>query len=481
MSKAAQEHDEVAATQQPTERLGDVLVLGLGATGAAVASYLADLGEPRVTSVTLYGGASSQAGPRSQALEERGVQVVLGTEQVEGSYDLCVASPGISEFSDFFQAGREHALHIIGEPELAWRESPERWVAITGSNGKTTTTTLTRELLQAGGLPAIAVGNIGTLAIGEVATRAQGEWFVAELSSFQLAYAQDLHPQVACLLNITPDHLEWHKTMERYAAAKERIFKNLAGDDLAIVYDGDEWCRAIIGRLEQRGVRVCHLDVEGDPGTPEAAFPRKGQLVVRLRGVEHELLKIDDLAIKGIHNVENALAASTIALAVGVEDAAIAQGLAAFRPLEHRIEPCGEAAGVRFINDSKATNTDAVEKALTAFPAGSIRLLLGGHDKGTDLESLAEAVNRRCKLAVCYGAAGGRIARALAAAPNAGGCEIVREPHMREAFARAVRDAQAGDVVLLSPACSSFDEFHNMEERGRVFKGLAAGWVADHA
>lgn len=456
--------------------LGDVCVLGLGKTGEAVAGYLADRLGDRVDSVTLYGGARSVDGPASQALAARGVRVVLGTEDVEGRYDLCVASPGIPEHASFLRAAAACSDELIGEPELAWRESPDRWLAITGTNGKTTTTTLTTQLLQAAGRDAVAVGNIGNLAIGEVDGRPDDRWFVAELSSFQLAEAPRLHPRAAALLNVTPDHLSWHGTLERYALAKENAFANLTPGDLAVVSCEDEWCRAAIERLERRSLRVAHVSVAGDPGTSCAAFQRDGRLVVRLDGVEHDLVAADKLQIAGAHNVQNALVASALVLEVGVSATDVAAGLRAFSPLEHRIEPCGELGGVRFVNDSKATNTDAVEKALTAFPAGRIVLLMGGHDKGTDLTSVATAAAQLARVVVCFGEAGPRIAEAVASA--AGDAQVIQAPHMAEALDAAVQAARDGDTVLLSPACSSFDEFSGFEERGRVFKRLVAERIA---
>ena len=457
-------------------RLGDVLVLGMGKTGVDVALYLASLGEARVSSVTLYGGLSSAPGEAASRLEATGVRVVLGSEDVRGSYDLAVVSPGISELSDFFRAAREHSRELIGEPELAWRESPGRWVAITGTNGKTTTTSLSCAILREAGLAARTVGNIGTLATSQVAGRAEGEWFVAELSSFQLATSVGLHPRVAVLLNVTPDHLEWHGSLEAYAAAKERVFANLVPGDLAVVGVGDGWCRAIADRLDARGLRVLRLDARRDAGTPCAAFVRDGRMVVRLDGVEHDVCATADFALRGEHNLQNGLAASALALELGVADDVVARTLASFQALEHRIEPCGEVGGVSFVNDSKATNTDSVEKALTAFEPGRVVLMLGGHDKGTDLRSLAEAVARDCRAAVCFGEAGERIARSVEAARDrqASPVRVVRAPHLREAFDAAVAEAREGDAVLLSPACSSFDEFSNMAERGRLFKSLVA-------
>lgn len=455
-------------------RLGATLVLGLGKTGESVARYLASLMPGRVSSVTLYAGASSGPDERARALEEAGVNVVLGTERVEGSYDLAVASPGIPETSAFFRSAAACATEVIGEPELAFRESPERWVAITGTNGKTTTTSLATHLLRAGGLAAEAVGNIGTLITDRVAERPADGWFVAELSSFQLACTRTLHPRAAVLLNVTPDHLEWHGTMEAYAAAKERVFANMDGSDLAVVSVDDDFCRAAAGRLSARGLVPCELSVEREPSGPRAAFLREGLLVVRLDGVERELLPASDLKIFGRHNAQNALAAAAVALFLGVAEKDVCAALRSFAPIEHRIEPAGEVAGVRYVNDSKATNTDSVEKALTAFDAGSIVVLLGGHDKMTDLTSLSRAVCGRCRVAVCYGEAGERIARSLEGERDREGAalEVLRAVHLREAFDAARACARPGETVLLSPACSSFDEFANMGERGRLFKEL---------
>ncbi len=464
-------------TVSSREHLGSVAVLGLGRTGEAAARYLASLVPSRVDSVTLFGGAASAPGERTRALEDLGVAVTCGTDEVTGSYDLAVASPGIPDTSDFFLSAAACSAEVVGEPELAWRESPERWVAVTGTNGKTTTTSLATHLLQGGGLTAESVGNIGLPPIEAIAGRPADGWFVAELSSFQLATTRLFHPRVAVLLNVTPDHLEWHHTMEAYAAAKERAFANMGAGDLAVISADDDWCRAAAERAEARGLRVCGLSVEREVEGPCAAFLRGSTLVVRLDGVEHELTQTSDLQIFGAHNAENALAASVVALELGVAPDDVRRGLASFSPIEHRIEPAGEVGGVRFVNDSKATNTDSVEKALTAFDKGSIVVLLGGHDKGTDLTSLASAVRERCRVAVCFGEAGERIARALEGESSA--LEVVRAPHLREAFSAALAAARPGETVLLSPACSSFDEFNNMAERGRLFKDLVRDLAAE--
>ncbi|MDO4848848.1 MAG: UDP-N-acetylmuramoyl-L-alanine--D-glutamate ligase [Coriobacteriia bacterium] len=467
------------------EKLGRVLVLGMGKTGEGICRYLASLTVEggRVSSVTLYGGAKSAEGDASRALEALGVRCVLGTEDVRGDYDLAVASPGIPETSAFYAAAAACSAEVIGEPELAFRESPERWLAVTGTNGKTTTTSLTTHLLEAAGMAAESVGNIGVLCIGKVGRRPEGGWLVAELSSFQLAGTRRLRPRAAALLNITPDHIEWHGSMEAYAAAKEKVFANMGAGDLAVVSVDDDRCRAAAARCAARGLRVCELSVEGEPAGADAAFVRGERLVVRLAGAETDLCACSDLRIRGRHNWQNALAASALALFAGAGADEVARGLASFDPIEHRIEPCGEAGGVRFVNDSKATNTDSVEKALTAFPPRSVVVLLGGHDKGTDLTSLAAACCAEARAAVCFGEAGERIARALEdeASREGEGPRVLRAAHLREAFGAAVAVAEPGDTVLLSPACSSFDEFANMGERGRFFKGLVAELCAAEA
>ena len=465
-----------------TAYLGNVCVLGIGKTGEAACRYLAGLMPSRVASVTLFGGASSREGDQTRALEEQGVRCVLGTEEIDGGFDLAVVSPGIPETSAFFRAASEHSKEVVSEVELAYRESPSRWLAVTGTNGKTTTTSLTTHLLNEAGLSAESVGNIGVLCIEEAPSRPDDGWFVAELSSFQLASSSTLRPRAAVLLNVTPDHLEWHGSMEAYAAAKEKIFANMSAGDLAVVSVDDDWCRDVAVRCSERGLRVCELSVERELGGPDAAFERAGRLIVRLGGEEHDLCSVDDLRIRGSHNWENALAASALALFAGVDESAVSAGLATFTPIEHRIEPCGEAAGIHFVNDSKATNTDSVEKALTAFEPGTVVVLLGGHDKGTDLTSLSRACCSRARAAVCFGEAGPRMAQALRDEVAAGGSglRIVSADHLRDAFDAACGEAREGDTVLLSPACSSFDEFANMAERGRLFKSLAADFCREH-
>lgn len=462
-----------------------LLVLGQGKTGLEVVRWAlrhaSEGARPRVTSVTVYGGASSAPNAQTDQLAGRGVRFCFGTEQVEGSYDVCVASPGISEFSDFFASARAASGQIFGEPELAWRVSPERWVAVTGTNGKTTTTALTRYLLASSGMPAEAVGNIGTCAISRADDRAPGSWFVAELSSYQLATTEELHPRAGVLLNITPDHLAWHRTHENYAAAKMRLFRNMGPDDLAVIDMDDPGAAARADEVRARGIRVCEL-ARADTGAPDAAFlSEEGVLYVRLGGRLTELLAADELRIKGEHNQVNALAAAAVALFTGADAARVREGLASFSPLEHRIEPVASIDGVAYVNDSKATNTDAVLKALTAFPDGRVVLMLGGSDKGTPLAEFAREVARQVRGVVCFGAAGPRFLKAFSETEGASEIDLAAADHLADALDVARSIAHTGDTVLLSPACASFDEFGGFEERGTRFKELVAALASADA
>ena len=457
---------------------GNVVLLGLGASTRAAARYLLALPQDAVESVTIYAGASNDAARAAAApLEAAGARVVWDTQELEDGYDLGVVSPGIPATGAFYASGLQACSELISEPELAWRESPANWVAITGTNGKTTTTTLTTALLNGAGIPARAVGNIGLPPIACVAERADDEVFVAELSSFQLQSTRHFAPRVAVLLNVTPDHVEWHGSLEAYAAAKERVFAAMGPRDLCVL-GTDATCQAIAERLRLRGLRVLVLGQEPCACTRDGAWvDGDGRLTVRLDGCDHRLCTVADLGIQGPHNVQNALASAACALFMGADAQAVAAGLAAFKPLAHRVEPCGEVAGVRFVDDSKATNVDAVLRALEAFEAGRIVLMLGGHDKGTDLSELAAQSLARCRAVVVYGEAAGRIEGALEAArPSAGtsAAAVLRASGMRGAFDAACAAAEPGDVVLLSPACSSYDEFSGFEERGDTFKT----WVA---
>ncbi len=442
-----------------------ILVLGLGRAGTAAARHALAAGDE----VTVYAGlAASNKDAAVVELAKAGAQVVCGTEDVSGSYDLCVASPGISANSSFYAAGRAHATELVGECEYAFRLSSQDWIAITGTNGKTTTTALTAHLLNAAGKLAYPCGNIGDTCTASVDHRKPGETLVAEMSSYGLASTSRFAPKVAALLNITPDHLAWHGTHEAYAAAKLKIFANMGAGNTAVICDEVPQAVQLAASLRSRGVRV--ITVGSDTGD-DCAFARAdGMLCVRIDGTLVELVCTDELQIKGPHNVANALAASACALAYGCDAAGVAAGLKDFAALEHRIEPVATVDGVGYYNDSKGTNVDATLVALKAFDGHAIILLAGGRDKGTALDELVAACDGPVRCVICYGEAGQRFYDAF----EQGNVAHELACGMRDAFARAVQLAQPGDVVLLSPACASFDEFNSFEHRGQVFKELVA-------
>ena len=479
----SEEISYIADRKFAPRNLGRVLVLGLGKTGEAVCEYLLDRPE-RIESLTVAAGAASDATlSAARELEARGARVAFDTTSFAQRYDLCIASPGISQFSDFYQHALEASAELISEVEFAWRESARDsiWIAITGTNGKTTTTALCAHLLKTAGKNAAAVGNIGDTCIEAVGKEAI-DYYVAEASSYQLASTRRFAPQVAVLLNITPDHIKWHKSLEAYQAAKQRIYANLADVNGVAVMDAtNDVVRGFIKELKnisaaQRCFSYIPLGtaagVEGNMvqacGSENAAYVTDGVLTLEREGGKIELVRCEELKIPGEHNVSNALAAASAALSVGCDVESVRDGLRSFEALEHRIEPCGSVEGVACYNDSKATNVDATLKALAAFGDAKPIVLLGGDDKGTSLDVLVEEASRHCKAVVCYGAAGPRFFEAFthSSLPH------FEAPHMKEALDRALDIAQPGDIIVLSPACASFDEFSCFEERGDTFKEL---------
>ncbi|MBR2836537.1 MAG: UDP-N-acetylmuramoyl-L-alanine--D-glutamate ligase [Coriobacteriales bacterium] len=458
---------------------GSVALIGLGASTEAAGLYLCS--NPGIaTSVELYAGACDNKNKaRAQKLEEAGVKVIWDEQRLDKPYDLGIVSPGLPAVSDFFASAQAACTELISEPELAWRESPQDWVAITGTNGKTTTTTLTCELLRASGIEARTVGNIGLPPIACVQERKPHEVFVAELSSFQLHSVSRFVPKAAVLLNITPDHIAWHGSLEAYAQDKAQVFARMSSSDICIVGD-DAPSQAIASEARSRGLRVIDLGRVPSPRELDAAWVNDQKiLTVRLHSQETPLCAVDEMVLRGPHNMLNALASAACALHMGAEPQKVAAELAAFAPLEHRIELCAQKDGLKFYDDSKATNVDAVLKALDAFEPGSIVLLLGGHDKGTDLSELVCAAQKKCQSVITFGEASRRFTEALERewSLHSENPLLLQAPHMREACELAVAHAKSPAAILLSPACSSFDEFSGYEERGDTFKA----WAREYA
>ena len=454
------------------QRIRSTCVLGLGQSGIAAARQALADGDD----VVIYAGRESEA-TRSAAREfaDAGIRVVFDDECPHGPFDLCVVCPGIPATGAFYRNALAASAELIGEPEYAWRHSPHGWLAVTGTNGKTTTATLLAHILRSCGMPALLCGNTqATTATQTVATRRPEQPIVAELSSFQLASTRAFSPRVGCLLNITSDHIAWHGSRAAYAEAKLALFSHMEPGSCAVVTDEVEREFAVADSLRARGVRVVTV---GQRRAADCAYAdADGTLVlVDACGDAQALCSADALQIRGAHNVCNALVAASAAADYGCEPAAIAAALAAFAPLAHRMQPVGSVAGVTFYDDSKATNVDATLKALTAFAEVPVVLMLGGRDKGTDLSALVEAARRCCRAVVAYGEGGQRFHDAFAGS----GLECALEAGMADAFARACALAQPGDAVLLSPACASFDEFSGFDERGRVFGELVAARRAE--
>src|SRR2546427_6430857 len=435
-----------------------VLVVGLGKSGVASALFLKLRGARVTVSDTK---TEDELRAEIPVLLDHGITVETGEhgERTFHGQDLIVVSPGVSVDALPIVQARTSGEPIIGEIELAARFLPGRIVAITGSNGKTTTTTLTGEILTAGGLPTLVGGNIGTPAISLVERAKPDHIIVLEVSSFQLETIQTFRPKMAVILNITPDHLDRHRTFAAYAGAKARIFENQQADDFAVLNADDPNCVALA-----EGIRahICWFSRKKE--VQQGASVQDGRIGFRDAGGKREIMLVSEIPLKGAHNLENVLAAICAGALMGVKPEHIRRAVQQFKAVEHRLEYVATIRGVDYYNDSKATNVDATIKALESFPA-NIHLILGGKDKGSDYTVLNDLLRERVKRVYTIGAAAEKIESHIK-----GAAEIVPAETLDDAVRRAAAVAQAGDVVLLAPACASFDQFDNYEHRGRVFK-----------
>jgi UDP-N-acetylmuramoylalanine--D-glutamate ligase len=436
-----------------------VLVVGLARTGVATSVFCAARGA-RVTATDSR--TEIEIGEAVSKLKDAGVRLELGMhhEKTFLDQDLIVPSPGVPADEAHLQAAREMGITIWSEIELAYRFMKGRLIGITGSNGKTTTTSLVEHILKTAGMQTILAGNIGTPLISCVDAMNEDSCTVVELSSFQLELIDTFRPNISVFLNLTPDHLDRHHTFEAYGAAKARIFENQTGEDAAILNADDAATTPYAPSLPRvywfsRKQRVA-----------QGTYVRGEEIVFRRDGAEEVLLKLEDIPLAGAHNVENALAASAAARLAGAPASAIAKGVRSFAGVEHRLEFVAEIGGVRYYNDSKATNVDATLKALDAFP-GRILVILGGKDKGSDYAPLQKPLREKAILALLIGAAAEKIEKQIS-----GSVALDRAETLEHAVETASHAAQRGDVVLLAPACASFDQFQNYEHRGRVFKDL---------
>jgi UDP-N-acetylmuramoylalanine--D-glutamate ligase len=439
-----------------------VLVIGAGRSGVASARFLAARG----ALVVLNDRKEFIDWPNDAlALKGEGVVKLLAGDVPSWLLDqieLMVVSPGVPSKSIPIRYAERAGAEVIGEIELAWRFLRGRVVGITGTNGKTTTTTLVGELLKDAGLPVQVGGNIGTPLVSLVDSSREDGWTVVELSSYQLETIKEFRPTVAVVLNLMPDHMDRYETLADYGAAKHRIFRNQTSADVAVLNADDPLISTWAQGLEAH-VTMFSTERELDEGL----FLHGRDLVARTWSGERVLMSRDEMQLKGVHNVQNVLAAFAAGLACGAGPDSMRETVKRFAPVEHRLERVAEVGGVTFYNDSKATNVDAAVKAVEALSEepGRIVLILGGRGKNAPYAPLAPLIERKARALVILGEDAERIETELKEfAP------VVRASDMADAVRRAYREAEPGDTVLLAPACASFDMFQSFEHRGRVFK-----------
>jgi UDP-N-acetylmuramoylalanine--D-glutamate ligase len=443
-----------------------VLVVGLGKSGVASALFLKAQGA-RVT--VSDNKTQDQLRDEIPVLLDHGIAVETGGhgDRTFRGQDLIVVSPGVPVDAPPLVQARALGETVIGEIELAAQFLPGPIVAITGSNGKTTTTSLAGEIVAAGGFPTLVGGNIGTPAVSLIERAATDSVAVLEVSSFQLETIQTFRPRVAVVLNVTPDHLDRHRTFEAYANAKSRIFENQATTDFAVLNADDPTCVEMAKRAQ---ARVFWFSRKREVG--QGAYVHGGRILFRDANAQTEIMLVSEIPLKGSHNLENVLAGVCIGALMGCRPEQISKAVRQFKAVEHRLEYVATVRGVQYFNDSKATNVDATIKALESFPA-HIHLILGGKDKGSDYTVLNGLIRERVKRVYTIGAAAGKIESHIQ-----GTSEIVHAETLETAVKRAAASAVEGDVVLLAPACASFDQFNNYEHRGRVFKEIVHGLAA---
>ena len=439
-----------------------VLVVGLGKSGLAAALFL----RRRGAQVTVSDVRSAEALAKEiPALIEAGIMVESGGHGLLTfrRQDLIVVSPGVPLDTPELAQVKHFGLPVIGELELAARFLKGHTLAVTGSNGKTTTTTLLGEILKAGGLPTLVGGNIGLPVVALIDDSTEDTWSVLEVSSFQLETTVQFHPEIAVILNITPDHLDRHGSFENYCAAKERIFAAQTTEDCLVLNADNTPCAAAAARS---AAKVYWFSVEHP--VPQGAWLEQGSVVYRAAEdapTEH-VMPLRGIPLKGSHNIENVLAAVVAARLAGVPAEIIRHAVESFQAVEHRLEYVVTHNGVQFYNDSKATNVDATAKAIAAF-SGGIHLILGGKDKNSDYTLLSDLLRERVSAVYTIGSAAAKIESHLRGVVSIYSCET-----LDKAVASAAAAARPGEVVLLAPACSSFDQFENYEQRGKVFKQL---------
>jgi UDP-N-acetylmuramoylalanine--D-glutamate ligase len=429
------------------------LVVGLARSGAAIARVLVGRGEEVI-------GCDAGSPAEAEGLEAVGVEVHLDVDGTDLARRVkaVVKSPGVPQEAPVLGAARERGLPVIGELEASWRLLPNRFVAVTGTNGKTTVAELLGHVWRTAGEPVEVAGNVGTPLASLVGAAPEDATIVSECSSFQLEDSEAFAPECAVFLNLAPDHLDRHVDLDAYLAAKLRVFANQGNDDVA-VYNADE------PALRGRDLGGCAKRVGFCRGAdPDCAVSFAEGAIFR---GDEPLLEADELALLGEHNVDNAMAAAAAALSMGIPPEAVREGLRTFAGVPHRLERVAERNRVLFVNDSKATNVAAARTALAAFDGG-VHAILGGRPKGESFEPLAGPVGERCRACYLIGEAAERLERELGSA----GVELHRCGDLPAAVEMAASNARPGEVVLLAPACASFDSYRDFEQRGEHFRAL---------
>ncbi|MCT1397755.1 UDP-N-acetylmuramoyl-L-alanine--D-glutamate ligase [Paenibacillus sp. p3-SID867] len=460
-----------------------IVVLGLAKSGVQVAKVLHQAG----ASVIVNDRKEREQCPEASELEALGISVICGghpDDLIHPGVTLLVKNPGIPYSAPPVQKALELKIPVVTEVEIAYHLCEAPIIGITGSNGKTTTTTWVGKLLESAGLSPLVAGNIGTPLSEAAAEATENNWMVVELSSFQLKGTEEFRPRIACLLNIAETHLDYHGGMDDYVASKAKLFANQTADDTAVLNWDDPVCRNLVPYIKARivpfsmseslreGVHVMPPYVAGNQDSDD---DDQGRMLIYTdgEGFTHEIIRVENIGLPGRFNVGNALAACAIAIAAGVAPDKLEEALSSFRGVEHRLEYVAKLRGVSYYNNSKATNSKATHMALTSFKE-PIVLIAGGLDRGSDYEELIPSLQGRVKAVVLLGETKEKIAKAAA---KAGLKDIFLVDNGKDAAAtltsavqKAAGLAESGDIVLLSPACASWDMFPSFEDRGRIFK-----------
>jgi UDP-N-acetylmuramoylalanine--D-glutamate ligase len=440
-----------------------VLVSGMAKSGVSAARLLKSVGAV----VTVQDSKTEdKLGDEPAKLREEGINLFLGAnpDDIIGDMDALVMSPGVPTDLPFVEKARANGIPVMGEIELAYGFCKGQVIGITGTNGKTTTTTLVGEIMKAHYANVAVVGNIGNPFADEVGRLTEDGWAVAELSSFQLETIDKFHPSVSAVLNITPDHLNRHHTMENYIAAKERVFENQTAEDYCILNYNDEATKSM---AEHTAAKVIYFSLDKE-AEGEYIYSDEKSIYIRALGYDQKVIDIDKLHILGGHNVENAMAAVGCTLAAGVPMETVVDVLGKFTAVEHRIEFVETVDGVDYYNDSKGTNPDASIKAVLAMRK-PICLIAGGYDKGSDFDEWVELFPGRVKFVAVIGAVKDKVKSSL---DKVGFENYTIADSFEQAVELCRQNAKSGDCVLLSPACASWDMFKSYEQRGEIFKDI---------